>query len=91
MRSGARGHQKVLANQNVEINNQFISKAMSTFKLILDLKKELNRVNRKIDFYIMMKMPYRKEAEYHKRLTVQLRRLSRKNWLGRSLQTLSLI
>lgn len=64
---------------------------MSTIKLIFDLKKELKRINRKIDFYIMMRLPYKREAEYHKRLTMQLRRLTRRNWLGRSLQTLSLI
>jgi hypothetical protein len=64
---------------------------MANLKLILDLKHELDRVNKKIDFYIMMNMPYRKEAEYHKRLTRQLRRLSRKNWLGRSLQLFAIV
>lgn len=64
---------------------------MSTIKLILDLKKELNRVNRKIDFYILMKLPYKKESEYHKRLTRQIGRLSRKNWLGRSLNMFSFV
>lgn len=64
---------------------------MSTIKLILDLKAELKRINRKIDFYIMMKLPYRREAEYHKRLTAQLRRLTKRNWLAHSLSTLSLI
>lgn len=64
---------------------------MSTIKLILDLKKEIKRINRKIDLYIVTNMPYKREAEYHKRLTTQLRRLTRRNWIGRSLQTLSLI
>lgn len=64
---------------------------MANIKLILDLKKELNRVNRKIDFYILMNLPYKKEAEYHKRLTRQIRRLSRKNWLSRSLNVLSFV
>lgn len=64
---------------------------MSTIRLIFDIKKELKRINKKIDFYIIMRLPYKREAEYHKRLTAQLRRLSRRNWLGRSLQTLSLI
>jgi len=64
---------------------------MKNVKMIINLKNEISRVNRKIDFYIMMNMPYRKEAEYHKRLTLQLRKLARRNWLGRSLQVLSLV
>jgi hypothetical protein len=64
---------------------------MANFKLILDLKKELKRVNKKIDFYIMMNMPYKKEAEYHKRLTRQLRRLSRHSIFSRSLGLLSFV
>ncbi|HVS79781.1 MAG TPA: hypothetical protein VHF05_02275 [Candidatus Paceibacterota bacterium] len=64
---------------------------MKNVKMIIDLKNEISRVNRKIDFYIMMNMPYRKEAEYHKRLTLQLRKVARKNWLGRSMKLFALV
>lgn len=64
---------------------------MSTIKLLLTLKQELKKVNRKIDLRIMMGLPYKREAEYHKRLTWEMRRLARRNWFGRYLRMFSFV
>lgn len=64
---------------------------MSTLKLILTLKKELKKVNKRIDLRILMGLPYNQEAEYHKGLMRELGRLCRKTFVGKSLHTLSLV
>lgn len=64
---------------------------MSTIKLILTLKKEIKKVNRRIDLRIITGLPYRQEAEYHKRLMRELGRIYRRTLVGKSLRTLSLV
>ena len=56
---------------------------MTTFNKVLALKRELKRINKKIDLRIAVGMSYRREAEYHKRITRELQTLTRYNWFAR--------
>ena len=65
---------------------------MSKHQAVRNIRAEIDKLNREIDFKIIKGLSYRREALRHKSLTAQLARLApQRSWLARSLSAVSMM